>query len=390
MTKSFEQLLYLFGAASLGKEVVIEGEINVEEIRKYAIEQGIWTVIFKKLEKICDISEYKNEFFSIVVKSIRKTEHNSFILKELEKNGVECCLLKGNAVSRLYHIPECRVSGDVDILINPADEKKSIQILSENGYKVDKRKTNDHHFKAYHSVGGLLEVHVMLYSKVTEEVIFNGKKFYSEPYQEITINNNRCKTLGINDGLMYLTAHYIKHLINSGGGIRQMMDLLLYIEHYKKDIDFEKYYEILRQLRYEKLIKVVLSIGAKYFGFNYEVVEEDLMLEVLDDTEQGGIFGFSSTDRNGFYNSYCKRRATGSKIKYNIFYMLKGEGTFLRIFFPSKRNMHRLGYDDKILFVAWLKRFYGVLFKKRPSNVEAKKSGIAARMVLMKNLNMIE
>ena len=91
MTKSFEQLLYLFGAASLGKEVAIDGEINVEEIRKYAIEQGIWTVVFKELEKICDVSEYENEFFSVIINSIRRTEFTSAILKKLEENSIECC-----------------------------------------------------------------------------------------------------------------------------------------------------------------------------------------------------------------------------------------------------------------------------------------------------------
>jgi len=390
MTKSFEQLLYLFGAASLGKEVAINDEINVEEIRKYAIEQGVWTVVFKQLEKYCDVSKYKNDFLSVVIKSMRKTEYNSLILKKLEENGVECCLLKGNTVAQLYKNPECRVSGDTDILIKPSDEKKSVKILSESGFTIKERNANEHHYKAYHPVGGLLEVHVSLYSHITEKVVFDGLKFYSEPWQEIYINDNRYKTLGINDGLMYLTAHYIKHLINSGGGIRQMMDLLLYIEHYKKEIDFEKYYKILKQLRYEKLIKVVMSIGAKYFGFDYEILEEELMLEILNDTEKGGIFGFSSEDRGGFYNSYCKRRTKMSKIGYDFFLAAKGESAFFRVFFPSRENMLRLGYEDKILFVAWIKRFYGILFKKRPLRVEAKKSGVAARMELMKKLNMIE
>lgn len=390
MTKSFEQLLYLFGAASLGREVVIDDEMNIEEIRRYAIEQGIWTVIFKELEKYCDMSRYKNEFFSIVVKSMTKTEHNSLIIKRLEENGVECCLMKGIAVARLYHDPDCRVSSDTDILIDPADEKKSIKILSENGYTIEQRTANDHHYKAYHPVGGLLEVHVRLYGHITEEVIFNGMKFYSEPYCEIDINGNSYKTLGINDGLMYLTAHFIKHLINSGGGVRQMMDLLLYIEHYKDKIDFDKYYQILKQLRYEKLIKVVMSIGAKYFGLDYDIVEENLMSEILNDTEKGGVFGFSANDRSGFYSSYCKKRTSMSKIKYNALMTLKGEGKFIHVFFPTRQSMIKLGYNDKFLFVAWLKRFYGILFGKRPSKVEARKSGIEARMELMRRLDMIE
>ena len=49
MTKSFEQLLYLFAASSLGKDISFDEKLNVEEIRDYALQQGIWTVIYNKL-----------------------------------------------------------------------------------------------------------------------------------------------------------------------------------------------------------------------------------------------------------------------------------------------------------------------------------------------------
>ena len=48
------------------------------------------------------------------------------------------------------------------------------------------------------------------------------------------------QTDSMKDTLMYLTAHYIKHLINSGGGVRKMMDLLLYIEKNKDKIPSTK------------------------------------------------------------------------------------------------------------------------------------------------------
>ena len=390
MTKSFEQLLYIFGAASLGKEIVIDNKINIEEIRKYAIEQGIWTIIYEKLQNLDTVSKYENEFLSIIAKSIRQTEYTSYILKTIEENGIECCLLKGNAIARLYHKPECRVSGDTDILINPKDEKKIIKILIQNGYTLKKRCINDHHLKAYHPVGGLIEVHVMLYSYITEQVVFDGINLYNEPHMEIYIDNKSYKTLGINDGLFYLTAHYIKHLINSGGGIRQMMDLLLYIEHYKKEINFDRYQKILKELRYEKLIKTIMSIGAKYFGFDYDIVYETLMSNILDDTEKGGIFGFSSDDRNGFYDSYCKKRTRWSPFKYNLLYILKSETSFLRIIFPSRSNMYKLGYNDNILFIAWFRRLYNLILKKISSRTELKKNEVESRMELMKKLNMIE
>lgn len=390
MTESFENLLYLFGAAASGKKVVLDKEIKVEEIRKFAIEQGVWTIVYNKLQNLCDVSAYKKEVLSVVTSATARTEYTSYILRKLEENGIDYCLLKGNSIARLYHEPDFRVSSDTDILIDPKDEDKVVNILAENGYKVEKRNTNDHHLQAFHPVGGLLEAHVMLYSHITNQFIFNGMDMYGEPYKEFEFNGYCYKTLGVNDGLFYLTAHYIKHLINSGGGIRQMMDLLLYIDHYKNEIDFDRYYEVLKELRYEKLIKVVMSIGAKYFGFDYEITDEPLMFRILDDTEKGGIFGFSAHDRKDFYNEYCSNRSNLSKLRFNTFVSTKGEMPFIRILFPKKKTMERLGYKDKFIAVSWTKRIFRTLTNKFSSKPDVRKGGIDARMDLMKELDMID
>ena len=133
-----------------------------------------------------------------------------------------------------------------------------------------------------------------------------------------------------------------------------------------------------------------MSIGAKYFGFDYEIVEEDLMEQILDDTEKGGIFGFSADDRTGFYNSYCKKRSEWSKLRYNIFSFLNDETSIFKKIFPSRAKMAKLGYEDKLLFISWIKRFYSILTKKRVATVEEKRSGIESRMELMKKLDMIK
>lgn len=390
MTESFENLLYLFGAAATGKNIALNKEINVEEIRKYAIQQGIWSTVYSKLQDLCDVSAYKKEVLSVITSAAARTEYTSYILKKLDEKGIECCLVKGISISRLYHEPEFRISSDTDILIDPKDENKVAEVLKENGYIVEERSSNDHHMRAFHSVGGLLEAHIMLYSEITSQFVFNGMNMYGEPYKEFEFNGYCYKTLGVNDGLFYLTAHYIKHLVNSGGGVRQMMDLLLYIDYYKNEIDFNKYYEVLKELRYEKLIKIVMSIGAKYFGFNYEITDEQLMQKILDDTEKGGIFGFSALERKGFYSEYCSKRSNWSKLKYTAYTALKSEISPLKNIFPPREKMEQMGYKDKLLIVSWIKRMYGFVMKRVTPVATNRKNGIDARMDLMKELDMID
>lgn len=393
MTESFKNMLYLFGAGATGRDIKINGsELNTDEIRRLAIEQGVWTVVYEPLSRAANAEKYRMEFLSAVSKSIQSKNFTFGILQRLNEKGLKCCIIKGAAVASLYAAPDCRISSDTDILIDPADEQKILGFLAQNGYTVEKREKNDHHAKAYHPVGGLLEIHVRLYSVPTEKLILDGLDLYSEPWRKIEIEGSSFYTLGINDSLMYLTAHYIKHLVNEGGGVRQMMDLLLYIEKNKALIDFEKYNDTLKKLRYDRLIDTVKTVGAKYWGFDYPMPDEILADKILSDSEQGGIFGFGTDERNGFYKAYCKqrhRKSLQSKYILNV----KAESGIFRKLFPTKKSMQQLGYnaDNPVrLGGAYIHRFYRLLTKGRLKPENKSSSGCGERLELMKELDMID
>lgn len=394
MTNHFKNMLELFAANATGKTPNISGELDIEEIRRLSLSQGIWTMVFPELSKVADASKYYMLFFKTVSSGIAQKEFNLKIIKKLEDAGIKCCILKGAAVSHLYKDPECRISGDTDILIDPKDEKKLVKVLKENGYLVEERESYDHHTKAMHPVGGLLEAHIALYSETTAKILFGGKDMYFEDWTEVEINHNIYHTLGINDNLMYLTAHYIKHLVNEGGGVRQMMDLLLYIEEYKDKIDFEKYNRILKELRYDKLVDVVKTVGAKYFGFDYEIKNEELAEKVLTDSEIGGIFGFETDNRKKFYDEYCKKRE--ALPKYKTLFSKKSEKGILIKLFPSSTRLvmyHGYGYaKNKILVpVAWIHRYFDILSGRRKKTIDKTNTDeFQSRMQMMRELGMIE
>ncbi len=395
MTLDFENMLYLFGANATGNKVELKKTINVEQIRKYAIEQGIWTMVYPELAKACDASKYQLECLSMISKGISQREYTLGIIKKLEESGIKCCLVKGITISGIYAEPECRISSDTDILINPKDERRVVKLLKQYGYKVESREKTEHHLKAYHKRGGLLEVHIMLYSHPTSKIIFDGLKMYNEPWAKLEIDGYRYNVLGLNDGLMYLTAHYIKHLINSGGGVRQMMDLLIYIEKYKDRLDFAAYDKLLKELRYDKLIAAVKTIGGKYFGFDYEIKYEELAERILNDTEIGGIFGGFTDNRKNFYQSYCKKRTIMSKYGFKLFMMSKDDRGLKNRVFPDKRILVEvLGYKYAkhtiLIPIAWINRLFDMIFKRRKSSaVVSKSKEFNDRMKLMQDLGMI-
>lgn len=398
MTKDFETLLCLFGDSSLGRKSRISSVDNPDKLIDMAVKQGIWSCIYPMLDEICDVKKYYFDFLAYVSKSIARNEFTLNVLDEAMKKGIEVCILKGAAIASLYANPDYRISSDTDILIQKKDEKKMAKFLISKGYDVEKRDKNDHHMKAYHKIGGLLEIHISLYSKLTDKIIFEGRDMYSEPWMLLKIGEKELYTLGINDNFIYLTAHYIKHFLNGGSSIRQMMDLLLYMKKYESEIDFEKYNELMKKLRFNKLIESVILVGKNYFGIEITSVfdeETSCMEELLNDSERCGLFGNSSDKPTSVYNKVCERRKSVSAFKLKYFLLFKTEKSFLKRLFPSQKELVNLGYSyakHKVFTpLAWCHRIIDRILKRNVILNERTDIGLLDnRIEMMKKLSIID
>lgn len=101
-------------------------------------------------------------------------------------------------------------------------------------------------------------------------------------------------TLGINDGLIFITLHIITHFLIQGVGIRQLMDVLLYMSHYKNTIDWLRYNKLLEYLKYNRFMDNVVGIGVKHLGFAENELpkgeyNDSIMQNILLDMENGGV-----------------------------------------------------------------------------------------------------
>lgn len=394
MTRAFEDMLYLLSPKGIDSTYAVHHVFDVKEIYRLSNSQGVWTLVFPELEKYADLSQYTDGFVAAITVGLQRKVFQLHIISELEKAGYSCCLLKGAAVAALYPNPDYRISSDTDILIKPEAEQQIMKFLEEKGYSVTQRGINGHHFKAVHPVGGLLEGHVRLYSIPTEEIIFNGLQLYKEDHIRTEIEGIEVEQLGINDGLMYLTAHYIKHFVNEGGGVRQMLDLLVYMDHYKNELDFKSYEHILKQLGYDTLIESIKTIGAKYWGFNYPQTQPELAERILDDSEAGGIFGFDAKDRTGFYNEYCKLRSVNS-LKDKYIMLCRSESLFIKRIFLSQERLINIGIKyakhKGLMPIGWLHHLLLVLLRRiKGEKTVVHKKNYADRLKLMKDIGMIK
>ena len=395
MIEQFVKMLRIFGSASIKCDNYdCLHDINVDAIIDCACKQGIWTVIYPAIKHLPQAQKYHMFFLKSVSDSVRQNEYTLGVIEKMQMDGFNVCLLKGVVVASLYPNPECRISSDTDILIKPSDESRVMKWLLKNGYNVTPRRKNEHHFVAIHPVGGILEVHTLMYGKVTDRVIFAKSLSFEEPWREITLSGKKFYTLGINDNLKYLTAHYIKHFIQGEASVRQMMDLLLYIKNYESQIDFEAYNQMLRDLRYFDLIESVKTIGALYFGLDFPVENKKLAQKLLDDCERFGAFGANSKIKGDYYNQFCMERNEMSKFKLKSYRLFNDELTLFNKIFPRKPELLKRGYKyashTLLIPVAWINNIFDYIFKRRKTTKQNFSSQLLKeRQKLMQELNMI-
>ena len=349
MTREFENMLYLFGCGATGREPLTEHCVSIKKIRDISISQNVWPVVYLAVRKKLQsgevqipeeiYSQLELSFDANIGKTLQKNEFNKSTIRELEKNGIKCCLFKGMALANLYDIPYTRVSSDVDILISPEKEKAAETILENLGYHIKRRLEYEHHSEAFHPIGGTIEVHISTMRKNWDDIIFSNKIAYNEEYTSI---DDGIHTLGINDTLINTATHFIKHFVRSGAGVRHIMDMLLFMKKYEAQIDWEKFNNLMKELRYDKLIDTAKMLGVKYWGFNFEnfnCVEDEVLEIFIDDIEKGGVFGGNDGARSETYAQFTKKRKKLSEAEYKRYSVSNMDKTLFQKIFPEKEYM---------------------------------------------------
>ena len=403
MTQDFTNMLYLFGASALGKEIKTEYCKSLNKIRDLSLLQEVWDVVYSGVRPKIESGEVKipheiylsleKTFLANVALNIKKTQFNLASIRTLEENGIKCAILKGVTISRLYAMPEARISSDMDILIDIKEEKKAVEILTSLGYDCENRSKHDHHMKATHKKGGLLEVHVALHSVPTSDIILDDEIRYNEDFYRLP---DGTYTLGIQDNIVYLSAHLIKHLINDATGVRQMMDLLLYMKEYENEIDWDKYNSLMKKLGYDTLIRVIKGIGVLYFGMEFDdaITEGNGLEELLEDCEIGGVFARNEKERARFYALFTQRRSKKGSAGYLIYRFFKSErSAFALLFPPVSAIKERFPYVKKhpvLLPIGWGHRFVQIFLKTSGKDVPKTGKDVKENDILARRIKMAE
>ena len=296
-----------------------------------------------------------------------KTEEFLELYRHLESSGITPLVVKGLICRSLYPKPDCRFSGDEDVLCGeeqfPDCHKAMIGFGMEpcssqlDSYEVPYRKGDSALY---------IELHKTLFSQ-DSDVFDDYNRFFRDAAARsvaVDIQGQQIHTLCPTDHMLYLIVHAFKHFLHSGFGIRQVCDMVLFAMAWGGDIDWRYVHDKCRSVRCHRFATALFRIGEKYLGFdpekahyphfwNEEAVDETALLEDLLD---GGIYG--SSDRSRVHSSNMTLNAVSADKKGK-----KAKRSILRTVFPSAKSIEGrfpyLRHKPYLLPVAWTCRIFG-------------------------------
>lgn len=154
--------------------------------------------------------------------------------KALEDAKIPFIPLKGSVMAKFYPQPYMRISGDVDILIEPGNCERAISVLKDTLNYTLEQGTSLHDYQLLSPGGVHLELHHTLIEKESlpksSELLseiwkytqkYEGWNFYTEMSPEIF--------------MCYHIVHMAKHFLKGGCGLKMFIDMWLIKRNFSID-----------------------------------------------------------------------------------------------------------------------------------------------------------
>lgn len=194
------------------------------------------------------------------------------LLKRLQKAGYTYAIMKGCAIAESYGEPFLRMSADTDILIEKNQEQELYRWLKNQGFTLEKREPQEYHGVVRHKEYGIIELHIALsdprimkyWRKKAGKDIFQAMQ---RPPVWIEGRQGSFYSLEYTEQMLFVTLHFIRHLFAMEGTLRMLLDNCMYASYYRGKIDWFSYWEALKNLGYEKLVKAMFLAADTYMGF---------------------------------------------------------------------------------------------------------------------------
>lgn len=381
------------------------GPVNWDEIFIMAKKHNVLPLVYEmacKLETFKGTAEY-NKYMMLVMfmvaEQTKRTQNFLELYGVFSKAELYPIVMKGIVCRELYgKYADYRPSGDEDILIREEEYEDIKKTLLAQGFLPMLEEVNETQLCNLQEISfinkktGLhIEVHlnpIGLENDLRKKMnAYFNNVFEHKIFEQI--RGNLISTMSYSDHFLFLVLHAFKHLLNNGVGIRQVVDILKYMESFTKQIDWEYIDASLRNVGAEKFFVDLIYIGNKYLGFSFSISKSPNCPELLlQDIMHRGAFG------NGtqiLRTSGHMALSAGTRKKKNNRFMM-----FVRAVFPNKQKLLTTNPELErfpwLLPVCWLKRWIKFIKKNKlqSGNLVFKSIDLGMeRIELLKNYDVL-
>ena len=248
-----------------------EESLDWEYIYNKSIEQNITGLLFTAVSKLSDEYKPNKDLYAkwqqkmLETIAVTSRQYNEFLKlsKVVSDAGIKMVGLKGCIIRNLYPVPELRTMGDFDVLIKKYDIKHITCIFSDNGYDISKAVYG---IEAKNELS-FWEIFYVLEEEFVRNPVDNSKDIYENTFHKDYVNYP-VQTLF----LSHMIIHTGKHYVERGAGIRNLMDIALYISKYKDKIDFKKVERICKEQNYSNIYNYVLNAINVWFKVKLDFI----------------------------------------------------------------------------------------------------------------------
>lgn len=278
MEQYFKDLLYLIGCAIHSRCAVLRKDMDIDRILLEAHGQSclFWALsAMLSAENSADfpvLLHYKDTLDQKYNWEKGKKKIVYRFIRDMEAAGLKPVIIKGETLCRLYPDPLLRESVDTDIFFTNKEECKAAEqlLIQAGGTMKDYDAREIKHSAAMLPGAGRFEFHHHLFSKDFYELHLKKEDFSKEPLERITVNGTELTTLGKTDLFKFVLCHMIHHFLFGRCDLRQVCDILMYVQTFRDSMDKAELFRFLNSTGYTQLFYTLEGIGIEYLGFDKE------------------------------------------------------------------------------------------------------------------------
>lgn len=404
--------LEVLKSALLGKKADFERELQPEQWQELFSLAQIHHVLPMVYNAVYDAASLQSIPLAMAVKrqtrqqvmvQTQKTSDFLALNRKLCDAGIRPLVVKGIICRNLYPNPDCRVSGDEDILVPAEAFGAAHRVMQAYGMSTTAGEDLPGAYEVpYRKEGSPLYIELHKHLFPPESAAYGDLNRFFEGVHESAVSEeiqgNAVYTMDYTDHLFYLICHAFKHFLHSGFGIRQVCDIILFANRYGARIDWQKVLRNCEEIRADKFAAAMFCIGRKYLTFDPEqagypaawrIIKVNEM-PMLEDLLIGGVYGDANMSRKHSSNITLAAVVSDKQGRR------PGNAAVSSLFPPAEKLERRYPYLAKrpyLVPVAWCDRLWKYARETRHSRENSASDALKIgneRIALMKEYGILK